>query len=183
MCGQSGRSTGRIGWAATGPYGTCHGPVELEARHRAAEPSGRRTDDADTHGLTSRPRAMINAPRSGPAHARAVAHRAPGPSRPCPPVPENDLPRLPPALNASGCFAEAGSRPRPAASPSGARKQAPARPDARAPGTCSRREPTVSAACPGTGLGSLESIHGWTEQRGLRHCTEWGRWTEPGWSR
>ena len=97
---------GRIGWASMEPYGTCHGPDGLQVRHRAAGPSGRRTDDADTHGWTSRP---------------------------------------------------------------------------RAPGACSRSEPT--AACPGHGLGSLESTHRWTEQHGLRHCTEWGRRTYPGWSR
>jgi hypothetical protein len=51
----------------------------------------------------------------------------------------------------------------------------------RAPGACSRSEPT--AACPGTGLGSLESTHRWTEQHGPRHCTVWVRWTDPGWSR
>ena len=97
---------GRIGWASMEPYGTCHGPDGLQVRHRAAGPSGRRTDDADTHGWTSRPRAH---------------------------------------------------------------------------GACSRSEPT--AACPGFGLGSLESTHRWTEQHGLRHCTEWGRRTFPGWSR
>jgi hypothetical protein len=43
------------------------------------------------------------------------------------------------------------------------------------------REPT--AARQGTGLGSLESIHRWTEQHGLRHCTGWGKWIDTGWGR
>jgi hypothetical protein len=51
-------------------------------------------------------------------------------------------------------------------------------------------EPT--AACPGTGLGPLESTQRWTGQRGLRYpttratspdCTEWGRRADPFWNR
>jgi hypothetical protein len=44
------------------------------------------------------------------------------------------------------------------------------------PGACSWSEPT--AACPGTGLGSLKSIHRWIEQHGMCHCTEWA---DPDW--
>jgi hypothetical protein len=36
-------------------YGACNGPDELQVRHRAAGPSGPRTDDAFTYGWTSGP--------------------------------------------------------------------------------------------------------------------------------
>jgi hypothetical protein len=48
-------------------------------------------------------------------------------------------------------------------------------------------EPAAGVSRPlhvlGPGWDRWSLYYRWTEQHGLRHCTEWGRWTDTGWSR
>ncbi len=93
-CGDVLRSTADTAahWAGEGLHALAQLPAKCAAAAAAAAPH----PPCDLHSLLAAAGpAGEHAPRSGPAHARAMAHRAPGPSRPCPAVPERDFPTFP----------------------------------------------------------------------------------------